>query len=247
MLTGELSKLPKETQDIVHAILAANRVDEQKIIDDLIADINARRTRLFDIIRVDLSVNRSADPLEITGAGTVLIAYRASNATVNCAVSFEVQEPDSNRRYTLVQGRRLKFPFTKFYIYHSAQAAGTFMELIRARSLPSLQLGVEDDSSDSASAGLETALGMSTAIATGQVAVDNAGNDVIKAANTNRKRITIKVPASATQAVFIGITGVAAGDGHRLDPGDAITLHTTAAIYGVTAAAGAVTVTYLEE
>jgi len=243
-MENELKKLNPETQAIVKAILTANRVDEKKIINDLIEEIRERRTRLFDVIYVDLSIDRSSSPLEINGAATILGAVEATDSVSALTVSFETQDADSTRRFELKRGKVLLLPYTKFYIYHSAQS-GKYLKLLRAQSLPSLELGVQDYSSDSAQASLETALGNSSTFSTGQVTVDNTA-DQIKAANTSRKRIVIKNPTGGV-AVFIGLTsGVTASNGHRLDPGDAITLNTTAAIYGITSAGSAV-VTYLEE
>jgi len=80
---------------------------------------------------------------------------------------------------------------------------------------------------------------------TGQVSVTNAATQ-IKAANTSRKRITIKVPVGG-QAVYIKVDNtVTTANGHLLDAGDSLTLENTGAVYGIVAA-GSQTVTYLEE
>lgn len=241
-----ISKMDPSERMVLDAIRAANNMDEKGVIDSIINDVQERRARFFDIIYVDLSIDRSNSPLIISGAGTFLACIEATDSNANATLSFEVEDADTNRRITFKSGKRVRVPFSRFYIYHSAQAAKT-MKILRGFDTRSLLVGFEDNSSDASTAALETALGNSTAITTGQVAVDNAGNDLIKAANTSRKRITIKVPVTASEAVFIGVTGVSAANGHRLDPGDAITLNTTAAIYGITAGAGPVTVTYLEE
>lgn len=241
-----IAPLPADQQVIVRAINLANKVDEQKIIDDLIDNVNLRNSRLFDLIYVDLSIDRSVSPLQITGAGTLLAAFQATDNIASLSVSFEFAEGDSNRRYELKRGRRIKVPYTKFYIYHSAQA-GKYIKLLRARSLPSLTLGVEDDSGETSNSDLVTALGNSSTFVTGQVAVDTTATGIeIKAANTSRKRITIKIPSTAGSAVYIKAGSVTAADGHMLEPGDSITLNTTAQIKGITSA-GSVTVTYLEE
>lgn len=75
-----------------------------------------------------------------------------------------------------------------------------------------------------------------TAIATGQTTVTNTvGGTSIAAATETRKRIVILNRQSV--AVYVGASGLTTSTGLRLDPGDAVTLYTTAAVYGITAAA----------
>lgn len=239
-----LEKASPDAKPIIEAIWKANRVDEIKIIDDILKDVNIRRLKLFDLIKVDLSVDRSVTPLSISGGGTYLAAFSATSTTAELSVSFEEPESNSDRRFTLVQGRRLRVPYTKLYIYHSAQS-GAEMFLMRAYSLPSLPLGVEDDSSQTDLSDLAGALGLSSALGASQVTVGITAT-LIKASNTSRKRITIKVPQSAANPVYIDDENtVTTTTGHELSPGDAITIHTTAAIYGI--ASASTTVTVLEE
>jgi hypothetical protein len=250
MFTDEMNKIlanmSPEERNVVDAIRAANNMDEKGVIDNIIKDVKERRGRFFDLIYVDLSIDRSTTPLQISGAGTFLACIEATDSAANATISFEVEDGDTNRRFVFKSGKRIRAPYASFYIYHTAQAGKT-MKIMRGFDTRSLLVGFEDNSSDASTANLETALANSTAIVTNQVSVDNAGNDQIRPINLNRKRVTIKVPVTATEAVFIGITGVSAANGHRLDPGDAITLNTTAAIHAITAGAGPVVVTYLEE
>jgi hypothetical protein len=83
-------------------------------------------------------------------------------------------------------------------------------------------------------------------LANGQVNISNAAATLLAARDT-RKRVTFvnRMPV----AVFIGIATVTTANGFQLDPGASITLHTTALIQGITAAAtaGTVYVHYIEE
>jgi len=85
-----------------------------------------------------------------------------------------------------------------------------------------------------------------SAIANGQVNISNSAATLLAARET-RKRVTFvnRMPVP----VFIGVATVTTANGFQLDPGAAITLHTTALIQGITAAAtaGTVYVHYLEE
>lgn len=249
MLTPEninkiIAGMSPEEKGVLDAIRVSNNLDEKGVIDAIINDVQERRTRLFDVLYIDLSIDRSTQPLIISGGGTFLACIEATDSAANCTLSFETENADTNSRVTFKSGKRIRAPFSRFYIYHSAQSGKT-MKIMRGFDTKSLLVGFEDNSSDASTAALETALGNSTTFATNQVSVTNSAT-VIKAANTNRKRITIKNPASNSAACFIGIAGVAANTGHQLDPGDAITLNTTAAVYGIHASATQ-TLTYLEE
>jgi hypothetical protein len=83
-------------------------------------------------------------------------------------------------------------------------------------------------------------------LANGQVNISNSAVTLLAARET-RKRVTFvnRMPV----AVFIGIATVTTANGFQLDPGAAITLHTTALIQGITSAAtaGTVYVHYIEE
>ena len=83
-------------------------------------------------------------------------------------------------------------------------------------------------------------------LANGQVNISNSTVTLLAARDT-RKRVTFvnRMPV----AVFIGIATVTTANGFQLDPGAAMTLHTTALIQGITVAAtaGTVYVHYIEE
>ena len=237
--------MDKDTQAIVDAIQAANQKDETKIIDDILADIGKRNTLPFDIVYVDLSIDRSTAPLKVTGAGTFIIAVDASSESVECSIGIGTNESNSQRRITLREGKRIFLPYTEFFIYHDAQTAGSYIKLLRGRELASLKLGIEDDSGTAAGDSVAAALGLSSTFSTAQVAVDGTA-DLIKAANSSRKRITI-TNTDAGADLFIGLTAaVTATTGHCIKPGASITINTTAAVYGITTGA-AITVSYLEE
>lgn len=238
-----LAGMTQEERSVVDAIRVANSMDEKSTIDSIINDVQERRARFFDIIYVDLSIDRSNSPLVISGGGTILACIEGTDSNANATLSFELEEGNANNRVTFKQGKRIRAPFSRFYIYHSAQA-GKSMKLLRGFDTRSLLVGFEDDSSDQSTANLETALANSTAFTTGQITVGTTST-LIKAANTSRKRIVIKVPQAAANPVYIGVSGVTTGDGHCIDPGDSLTLNSTAAIYG-DAAANTV-ITYLEE
>lgn len=74
---------------------------------------------------------------------------------------------------------------------------------------------------------------MST-LAAAQVAVTN-GETTIAAADAQRQRITIV--NRQTVPVFIGPTGLSTSSGFMLDPGAAIDLAASCAVYGITSAA----------
>lgn len=84
-------------------------------------------------------------------------------------------------------------------------------------------------------------------IATGQVSVSPSSPTLIMAARATRRRAII-TNASPTSAIYIGGPLVAHGDGLFLSSDTALILelHTTAAIYAVSAS-GTVQVSYLEE
>jgi hypothetical protein len=78
----------------------------------------------------------------------------------------------------------------------------------------------------------------SSAITTAQVNISNAHASIVAARDT-RKRVTIY--NRQLSSVFIGPDGVAITDGLELQPGAAFTSHTTAEIFGITAAASGAT------
>ena len=236
--------MDSNTQAIVDAIQAANQRDETKIIDDIIADVSKRNVVPTRIEYIDLSIDRSVTPQKITGAGTFIIAAEATDDQANVSIGFGSTESDSNKRITLRDGKRLYLPFTEFFVYHAAQA-GKYMKLMVGRENPSMKVGVEDDSGESANSDLSVALGNSDSIATGQVAVNGTADQII-AANLSRRRVTICNQDGGTE-LFIGLTAaVTATTGFCVKPGATITLNTTAAIYGITTGA-AITVSKLEE
>lgn len=235
-----------EVRPIVEAILLSSRLDEIKIIDDLLSDTQNRRSQLFDVIYIDLSIDRSTAPLEISGGGTLLAGIDATDNLANITVSLGYQEQDANRRFALLKGKTIRLPFARVYIYHAAQA-GKYLKLLRATSLPSIGFGVEDYSSSGQTQDLVDALGNGSSFGAGQVTVPaTAGGILIKAANTSRKRITITNSGSNT--IFLGASAAltAIASSHALPAGASITLNNTAAIYGIVAAGNEIA-TYLEE
>jgi hypothetical protein len=76
-------------------------------------------------------------------------------------------------------------------------------------------------------------LGGST-IANGHVAVTNSATE-IRAATETQHCVTIL--NNQTVAIYVGAATVTTSAGFRLDPGAAVTLHTTAAVQGITSAA----------
>lgn len=238
--------MDSNTQAIIDAIQAANKNDEVKIVDDILSNVEKRNASYFDIIYIDLSIDRTTSPLKISGAGTFIMAVEATDDLAYLSIGIGQNESNDKRRIVLRDGKRLYMPFVEFYVYNNVQA-GKYIKLLRGRELPSVKVGVEDDSGESANSDLSTALGNSSIITTAQITVDTTvGGTVIKAANSARRRITIKVPNDASVPVFIKGAAVTTANGHRLDPGDAITLNTFGAIYGIVSA-GSVVVTYLEE
>lgn len=242
VLEAEIKKFPPETQAIIRAISAANRVDEQKIVDDLLADVGARRTRLFDIIYVDLSIDRSTSPIEVTGGGTILASIEATDNNANLEIAFEFADGDTNRRFQMRRGKRLFLPYTRFFIYHSAQSGKT-IKLLRARELPSVRLGVEDDSGETANSDLVNALGNSSGFTPSQVTVTGSSTSIV-AANTSRKRVTL-VNTDPAATVYIN-DGVATTSHFPLLPGTYLVLNTTAEIRGITSG-GSVVIGVMEE
>lgn len=84
-----------------------------------------------------------------------------------------------------------------------------------------------------------------TAIANGQVTVDTtAGGVTVAAARDTRKSILVR--NRGTVVVYVGTGTVSASNGFPLDPGEALTVQTTAAIKAIAASTSA-TVAYIEE
>lgn len=84
-----------------------------------------------------------------------------------------------------------------------------------------------------------------TAIATGQSApTTSSGSTAIASVRETRKRIVLV--NHGTVDVFIGASGVTTSTGLKLAVGAALTVYTTAAVYGVTAS-GTGAVHYIEE
>lgn len=238
------SKISPEVQNIIDAILLSSKIDEKKIVDDILKDIAKGGSDFTDLLYVDLSVDRSTKPDIITGAGTLLHAVEASDDLAVCSVGFRDGESNEKRRISLKDGKRIYRPFVKFFLFNDPQP-GKYIKLLRGTELPSLRVGVEDDSGESASSDLVQALGNSASINTNSVNVTTVGSLII-AQNLSRKRITLKNHADAVVPVYIGPSGVTISTGHRLDIGDSITINTTAAIYGRTSGSNQ-TITYLEE
>lgn len=236
------AKMSPSEKAVVDAIMIANQRDESAIIDSVISDVNQRRAQYFDILYIDLSIDRSAMPLEISGAATGLLAIEATDNNAELSVSFELPDQSVEKRVVYKRGRRFFAPMSKFYIYHGAQA-GKYMKLMRVMSTRSIFAGFEDDSGEAANSDLVVALGNSAVISTGQVAVGTSAT-LISAANTSRKRITI-TNNDAGADLYIGPTGVTTATGLKLAPGASIVLNTTAAIYGD--GSSPLTASYLEE
>lgn len=238
----ELKKLSPENQALVAAIALYSRIDEVAITDRIIEDLSKRRGNFFAPLYIDLT--SAQDGVEISGAGNIIHAIEATDGLAEISISLETRSPNIKDRLKLRRGDRFFLPYTKIYIYNDAQS-GKYMKLLRGTALPSMRIGYESDAGDSANSDLVTALGNSAVIATAQVSVGTSAT-AIKAENLTRKRITIKNPAASGEALYIGVAGVTTGAGHVLDAGDAITLQTTAAIYGIFSGS-AHNVSYLEE
>ena len=240
-----IDNAPADQKPIIAAILSAYKVDELERVDALFDSILSRRFKPFDIIYIDLSIDRSVNPLVIDGAGTLVAGLEATDNNSVCTVSFQEADADTNRRFTVQRGKLLKIPYTKLFIYHAAQS-GKYLKLLRATSLPSFFFGLEDYSGDAANSDLVTALGNSVTFATSQASVDGtAGGTTIIAANAGRKRVIITNTDVAT-TVYIRVTVPTTANGHALLPQTSLILNTTAAIKGITSGAAAL-VTALEE
>lgn len=239
---NDLSKLSPETRSIVEAITLASRIDERKIVDDILKDTARGQGYEPDILYIDLSADRSKVPLSIDGAGTLLHAVEATDDLANISVGFGQTESDSNRRIIMKDGKRIYRPFVRAHIYHDAQS-GKYMKLMRGIELPSLRVGVEDDSGESANSDLVTALGNSAGFTPTQATVTTSSG-VIIAANSSRKRVTLCNTSTGT-TVYIN-DGVATTSHFPLLPGVYLTLNTTAEIRGIVGT-GSVVVGVLEE
>lgn len=235
-------KMSDQEKAVVDAIMIAARFDESALIDSVINDVNQRRAQYFDILYIDLSIDRSTQPLEISGAATGLLAIEATDNNAELSVAFELPDQSVEKRVVYKRGRRFFAPMSKFYVYHSAQS-GKYMKLMRVMSTRSIFAGFEDDSGEAANSDLVVALGNSSVITTGQVSVGTSAT-LIKAANTSRKRIVITNNDTGAD-LYIGASGVTTATGLKLAPGASIVLNTTAAIYGDGSAP--LTASYLEE
>lgn len=68
----------------------------------------------------------------------------------------------------------------------------------------------------------------------------------IQGSNASRKSLTIRTLSTAGTTLFVGASGIAANQGLPLEPGDALTLDTTAAVFVYNGSGSAVDVYYLE-
>lgn len=73
-----------------------------------------------------------------------------------------------------------------------------------------------------------------SAIASGQTACTSTATSILAATDTRKRVVMVNRQAVS---VYIGTSGVTTSTGLRLDPGDSLMLYTTAAVYGITAAA----------
>lgn len=71
------------------------------------------------------------------------------------------------------------------------------------------------------------------------VSVNATTTTQVAAANANQKSVTIKNLSNNTAAFRIGDIGAGAANGHELNPGESITIETTAAVYGYNSHSGA--------
>lgn len=85
----------------------------------------------------------------------------------------------------------------------------------------------------------------STAIATGRVNVTTTSGSAVAARDT-RKSVTVRAHPDNTDTIDVGPSGVASGSGFLLQPGDAHTFQSTAAIHA-DAASGTQVLIYAEE
>lgn len=235
-------KISPEVQNIIDAILLSSKIDEKKIVDDILKDIAKGGSDYTDLIYIDLSVDRSTKPEIFTGAGTLLHAVEASDDLASLTVGFRDAESDEKRRISLRDGKRIYRPYVKFFVYNTAQP-GKYIKLLRGTELPSLRVGVEDDSSESSNSDLVQALSNSSGFTPSQVSV-GASDTAILSANLSRKRVTL-VNTDSAAIVYIN-DGAATTSHFPILPGAYITLNTTAAIRGITSA-GTVVVGVLEE
>lgn len=73
-----------------------------------------------------------------------------------------------------------------------------------------------------------------SAFANGQVTVTNSATTIAAARETRKSLLIVN---RQTVAIWVGLTTVTTANGVRLDPGDSITITTTALVQGITAAA----------
>ncbi len=238
-----IKSLPPNQRDIAAAIIAATAQEsDMQSLDSMFQHIQQNRFSPFDVIYVDLSINRASSPLELSGAGTFIFGAESTDNSSTCSISYENPDEDSNRRLTIVRGKGFNLPFTKVYLYHAAQS-GKYLKLLRGTSLPSFLFGMVDYSGIDANSDLVQALGNSNTFTPSQVSVTSSSTTII-AANASRKRLTlVNIDTAAT--VYIN-AGVATTAHFPLLPGAYITLNTTAQVRGITAA-GTVVVGVLEE
>lgn len=232
----------KSDRALAEVIMRVNRVDERKIVNDIIQDIATNRLSAPEIIHIDLSVDRTTQPLRLTGAGNYLAAFDATDNNAIISVSLQRSTDRERERFGMKRGRRLRFPFTEIYIYHAAQANKT-MQLVKAVGFPSLPIGVEDDSGSSSNSDLVTSLGNSNAATTGQVTATGSSG-VLVTENTARKRITIMNPSGSP--VYFALGEAATTAKAIILPNSYLTLNTTAEIRVITSG-GSIVLGYMEE
>jgi len=177
---------------------------------------------------------------EITfaGAGEREIFARARYVRVLDATGDVFIKADDASEVKRVKGQALNLEtgFSKITI---RSAIAQTVRVVLA-SLP------QDDASTSVNATVSaTVAPANTLDAGGDVNILATSSALLSAGDVTRMALIVSNPASNTAAVRVGGAGVGAASGVAIEPGESITLATTAAVYGYNTSSGAQSVQVL--
>lgn len=182
-------------------------------------------------IVIDLSTARTNDPIKI--CGDVFWVVDASQLGELAQATFN--EPGQGLDQLPI-GKGLKISgidYSTVFLTNTAQA-GKWLEIVYG-VLGRKGLQLDDALLDSSVVTVEVGSTLDNAAHVSTVATTIT---LLSAANTARRFITISSLSTNTANIQIGSAAVGAAAGLILEPGDSITLETTAAVYYYTATAG---------
>lgn len=196
--------------------------------------------------RMDLGIPRQDEQRKIKGRFLRVIAASSQAAAALVSID-EVWSDDAKIPLKQQAEVREMDGFNYLYFSNSAQP-GEWIRVMVSDGPDDFDIRYPADVTLSGQVGIQPDQKISTDggnnLGTGQSPV-GISSSLIIAANTNRKSVTI-TNTSATTDMYLGVSGVTTATGALLPPVSTITLHTRAAVYGVSAS-GTITATAIEE